>query len=44
MKRYVNLYIDEKLVDKIDKTAKKKERSRNYIIVEVLKKVFSENK
>ncbi len=37
MKKYYSVYLDETLIDKIDDIAKKEERSRNYIIKEILK-------
>ena len=36
MKKYYSVYLDETLVDKIDDIAKKEERSRNFIIKELL--------
>ena len=36
--RYVNLYLPEELVDKIDSIASKEERSRNFIIKKILEK------
>ena len=36
--RYVNLYLPEEIVDKIDSIASKEERSRNFIIKKILEK------
>ena len=36
--RYVNLYLPEDLVDKIDLIAEKEERSRNFVIKKILEK------
>ena len=36
--RYVNLYLPDDLVDKIDKLAKDDERSRNFVIKKILEK------
>ncbi len=44
MKKYISVYLDELLVGKIDDIARKEERSRNYIINEILNKHFLKNK
>ena len=36
--RYINLYLPEEIVDKIDSIASKDERSRNFIIKKILEK------
>ena len=36
--RYVNLYLPEEIVSKIDAVAVKEERSRNFIIKKILEK------
>lgn len=36
--RYINLYLPEDIVDKIDSIASKEERSRNFIIKKILEK------
>lgn len=36
--RYINLYLPEKLVQKIDSLAEKDDRSRNYTIKKILEK------
>ncbi len=36
--RYVNLYLPEEIVDKIDSIASKEERPRNFIIKKILEK------
>jgi predicted transcriptional regulator len=36
--RYVNLYLPEEIVDKVDSIASKEERSRNFIIKKILEK------
>ena len=36
--RYVNLYLPEELVEKIDSLAEGEERSRNFIIKKILEK------
>lgn len=36
--RYVNLYLPEALVQKIDEIAENEERSRNFIIKKILEK------
>ena len=36
--RYVNLYLPEELVEKIDRLAEGEERSRNFIIRKMLEK------
>jgi len=36
--RYINLYLPEEIVDKIDSIASKEERSRNFIIKKILEK------
>jgi len=36
--RYVNLYLPEELVSKIDSIATKEERSRNFIIKKIIEK------
>jgi|TARA_B100001964_G_scaffold55293_1_gene62534 metal-responsive CopG/Arc/MetJ family transcriptional regulator len=40
--RYVNLYLPEEIVDKIDSIASKEERSRNFIIKKILEKYLGE--
>jgi len=36
--RYINLYLPEVLVHKVDSIAQKEERSRNFIIKKILEK------
>ena len=36
--RYINLYLPEEIVSKIDSIASKEERSRNFIIKKILEK------
>ena len=36
--RYINLYLPEDIVDKVDSIASKEERSRNFIIKKILEK------
>ena len=36
--RYVNLYLPEELVDKVDSIASKDERSRNFVIKKIIEK------
>ena len=36
--RYVNLYLPEEIVGKVDSIASKEERSRNFIIKKILEK------
>jgi len=36
--RYVNLYLPEELVSKIDSIASKEERSRNFIIKKIIER------
>jgi len=36
--RYINLYLPEEIVSKIDSIATKEERSRNFIIKKILEK------
>jgi len=36
--RYVNLYLPEEIVSKVDSIADKEERSRNFIIKKILEK------
>ena len=36
--RYINLYLPEDIVDKIDSIAAKEERSRNFTIKKILEK------
>jgi len=36
--RYVNLYLPEEIVSKVDSIASKEERSRNFIIKKILEK------
>ena len=40
--RYVNLYLPEEIVSKIDSIATKEERSRNFIIKKILEKYLKE--
>ena len=42
--RYVNLYLPEELVEKIDDIAEEEERSRNFIIKKILEKELSKIK
>ena len=42
--RYVNLYLLEEIVDKIDSIASKNERSRNFIIKKILEKYLEKVK
>ena len=42
--RYVNFYLPEDVVDKIDKIASKNERSRNFVMKKILEKYFKEKK
>ena len=42
--RYVNLYLPEELVDKVDSIASKEERSRNFIIKKILEKYIGGKK
>ena len=39
--RYVNLYLPEEIVDKIDSIASKEERSRNFTIKKILEKYLA---
>jgi metal-responsive CopG/Arc/MetJ family transcriptional regulator len=36
--RYINLYLPNEIVKKIDEAAKKEERSRNFIIKKILER------
>jgi len=36
--RYINLYLPEEIVSKVDSIASKEERSRNFIIKKILEK------
>ena len=42
--RYVNLYLPEELVDKVDSIASKDERSRNFTIKKILEKYLDSKK
>ena len=42
--RYVNFYLPEDIVEKIDKIASKNERSRNFIMKKILEKYFKGKK
>jgi len=42
--RYINLYLPEELVKKIDDIAEEEERSRNFIIKKILEKELSKIK
>ena len=42
--RYINLYLPEKLVEKIDAIAEKEDRSRNYTIKKILEKEVNETR
>ena len=42
--RYINLYLPEEIVKKIDSIAEKEERSRNFVIKKILEKFLKEKK
>jgi len=42
--RYVNFYLPEELVDKLDAVAEKEERSRNFILKKIIEKYFGVKK
>jgi predicted transcriptional regulator len=42
--RYVNLYLPEEIVNKVDSIASKEERSRNFIIKKILEKYIGGKK
>ena len=44
MKKYITLYLDDEVVEKVDDIAKKEERSRSYVIKKILNQHFNKNK
>ena len=44
MMKYISTYLDESLVEKIDKLAEKEERSRSWFIKKILTEFLEKNK